>query len=158
MPTFRVAVVALIFLSSLCVAQDDSTEAIRFFEAKVRPLLAKHCLKCHGAKRQEAGLRLDTAEGLKAGGDSGAVVNTAEGTRPNSLLLRAVHRRDGLEMPPDKPLDKAEIRTLEEWVALGAPFPGAAKPASGDGSDHWAFVRTCPPSRCAGIPRDLFPQ
>ena len=135
----RVAVVALIFLSSLCVAQDDSPEAIRFFESKVRPLLAKHCLKCHGAKRQEAGLRLDTAEGLKAGGDSGAVVDTAKGTRQNSLLLRAVHRKDGLEMPPEKPLDRSEIRTLEEWVAFGAPFPAAATRASGDGSGHWAF-------------------
>jgi hypothetical protein len=41
------------------------------FEAKVRPLLAKHCWSCH---RQSAmgGLRLDSREAVLKGGKSGA--------------------------------------------------------------------------------------
>lgn len=33
---------------------------VEFFEKKVRPVLAEHCYSCHGPKRQQAGLRLDS--------------------------------------------------------------------------------------------------
>ena len=32
----------------------------RFFEARVRPMLAEHCFTCHGPKKQKGDLRLDT--------------------------------------------------------------------------------------------------
>ena len=38
-------------------------EQERFFEEKVRPLLAANCWECHGAKKQESGLRLDSRPG-----------------------------------------------------------------------------------------------
>jgi uncharacterized membrane protein len=47
---------------------------LEHFETKVRPVLAEHCYSCHGAKKQSAGLRLDTAAGIKAGADDGAQV------------------------------------------------------------------------------------
>ena len=50
-----------------------SAAQIEFFETKVRPVLADHCYSCHGPKKQSAGLRLDTAAGLKAGADNGPV-------------------------------------------------------------------------------------
>jgi hypothetical protein len=31
-----------------------------FFESKVRPILVENCWSCHGAKKQMAGLRLDS--------------------------------------------------------------------------------------------------
>lgn len=41
------------------------------FATHVKPLFAKHCLKCHGSDKQQAGLRLDKAAEALRGGDSG---------------------------------------------------------------------------------------
>ena len=50
-------------------APKPSAEQIEFFEKKVRPILVDNCVSCHGPKKQNAGLRLDTAAGLKGGAD-----------------------------------------------------------------------------------------
>jgi len=39
------------------------------FEKDVRPILAKRCLKCHGAEEQLAGVRLDRLTADLGGGD-----------------------------------------------------------------------------------------
>ena len=121
------------------VAQDEPAESLRFFELRVRPVLAEHCLKCHGSDRQEAGLRLDSAEALQRGGDSGDVVNRTKGAWRESLLLKAIHRKDGLEMPPERPLNGSQIRQLEQWVKLGAPYPVSTEPVTNVAEAHWAF-------------------
>ena len=48
-------------------------EQIEFFETEIRPLLAERCFECHGAGVDPpfGGLRLDSRDGLLAGGDSG---------------------------------------------------------------------------------------
>ena len=35
-----------------------------FFESRVRPVLVEHCQKCHGAAKQQASLRLDSAAAI----------------------------------------------------------------------------------------------
>jgi mono/diheme cytochrome c family protein len=95
-------------------------EQVRFFEAKVRPLLVQHCHSCHGPKKASGGLRLDSAAGLHAGGDTGRLIDP---TKPDdSLLLRAV-RHQGPKMPPKKKLPDADVRLLAQWVRQGAPWP-----------------------------------
>ena len=44
-------------------------EQERFFEAKIRPVLATQCAKCHAstAKKLRGGLRLDSREGVRKG-------------------------------------------------------------------------------------------
>ena len=37
----------------------------------IKPVLRERCYACHGALKQKSGLRLDTAERLKAGADEG---------------------------------------------------------------------------------------
>ena len=39
------------------------------FSRDIQPLLAKHCLECHGTDKSESGLRLDTGRSIRAGGD-----------------------------------------------------------------------------------------
>jgi hypothetical protein len=36
---------------------------VTLFEAKIRPLFIEQCQKCHGEKKQENGLRLDSKAG-----------------------------------------------------------------------------------------------
>jgi mono/diheme cytochrome c family protein len=112
----------------------DATENAAFFEAKVRPLLLEQCSACHGEKQQAGGLRLDTADGLAKGANSGAVV--IAGDVEKSSLLRAVHYDGKVKMPPGGKLPGAEIAALTEWVRRGAVWPATksiptATPTSG---------------------------
>ncbi|MDB4394315.1 hypothetical protein N9Z67_03060, partial [Rhodopirellula sp.] len=42
-----------------------------FFENRIRPILIDHCIECHGEKKQEGGLRLDSRDAWERGGDRG---------------------------------------------------------------------------------------
>jgi hypothetical protein len=98
---------------------------ITFFETKIRPLLAEHCYQCHGDEEQEAGLRLDTWEGLAAGGNAGSALQP--GKPQTSLLLVAVHHDDPtLQMPPDNKLSDSQIADLTAWIQRGAAHPDAS--------------------------------
>ena len=113
----------------------------RFFEERVRPLLAEHCHACHGAKKQQSGLRLDSRAAVLKGSDNGPVVVPREPA--GSRLLEAIGYADSLKMPPAGPLPAAAVATLREWVERGLPWgldagPTPA-PAVAEGRQHWAF-------------------
>jgi hypothetical protein len=115
-------------------------EGVDFFERTIRPLFAERCYGCHSARapKLKGGLRLDTPEGLRQGGTSGAVF--AAGDPDRSLLVRAVRYQDEeLRMPPKERLTPAQVADLEAWVRRGAPLPAPAAPAADPRGDHWAF-------------------
>jgi hypothetical protein len=140
--------VATCFSGSLIHAQSLSSEDNAFFENKVRPLLAKHCLECHGKDpaKIKGGLLLDSHEGWMAGGDSGDVIDP--GNPGKSLLMETVrYANQDLQMPPKYKLSDQEIGVLEEWIQRGAPDPRkkSGPIAAKTGIDwskaksHWAF-------------------
>lgn len=110
-----------------------------FFEAKIRPLLLDNCVSCHGAKKQESGLRLDSRAAILKGGDSGAAVRL--GKPDMSLIVAAVTRTGDLKMPPNKPFSTDQVAAISKWVQMGLPWPDTApmiaKPTAAD--SHWAF-------------------
>jgi len=98
------------------------------FDRDIRPILAEHCLECHGldAGSRQGDLRLDTAEG--------ATPQAVLPGRPDeSELVRRILATDpDLRMPPPAKgpgLTATEIDTLRRWIAAGAPYEG-----------HWAFA------------------
>lgn len=97
-----------------------STEQLKFFETKIRPLLATRCFKCHSEKKQQGELRLDARSLIIEGGESGAAI--VPGKPDESLLIEAV-RYESFEMPPDGRLKAEEIALLEKWIADGAFWP-----------------------------------
>ena len=121
-----------VFLTLICLVgingggfiarADDSRYAERAaqFEREIRPVLVKECIKCHGEKKQEGGLRLDTPAGMLKGGDSGAAI--VAGKPEQSTLINAIHHRD-LEMPPSGKLPDKTLLHFERWVAGGAVWP-----------------------------------
>ena len=123
------AAMALIFLAG-SVARAESVD----FARDVRPLLARHCFKCHGPDEgaRKGKLRLDHREAALAGGRSGqpAVV---PGKPDQSELIRRLDPGDEKEiMPPPlakSPLAAREKEILRAWVAAGAEY-----------RPHWAFV------------------
>ncbi|MDA0586531.1 MAG: PSD1 and planctomycete cytochrome C domain-containing protein [Planctomycetota bacterium] len=108
------------------------------FEKHVQPILSRHCLKCHGPKEQQSGLRLDRRSSLLRGGDIGepAIV---PGKSAESFLIKVVSGTDpDVTMPPEGDrLSKKEVDTLRAWIDQGAKTPGGD-----DGkltTDHWSF-------------------
>src|SRR5690349_8895810 len=85
-----------------------------FFEKDVRPLLADHCFKCHGAESKIRGnLNLMSRAGLTKGGDLGPAFDEKEPAK--SLLLKAVeYKDDDLQMPPKGKLKDEQIATLRK--------------------------------------------
>ena len=59
-------ILLLLTSTSGTICADDAT-ALKQFEQHVRPLLETRCLKCHGEKKQEGGLRLDSLDGMLTG-------------------------------------------------------------------------------------------
>jgi len=71
----------------LCAADPADLE---FFEKRVRPLLATHCLECHAADTESnGGLLLDSRAGWERGGDSGPAI--VPGKPDESLRLTYRH-------------------------------------------------------------------
>ena len=135
-------------------ARGDDGAGSRFFETKIRPVLAENCFGCHGpdSGKGKAGLRIDSLESLRRGGKSGPAI--VPGDPDASLLILAVRHDSSLAaMPPKSKLQPGEIATLAAWVKMGAPWPTAAtarvapkmKPAASDGKwdestrAFWAF-------------------
>src|SRR5436305_12738350 len=104
-------------------------EQEKLFEVKVRPLLAANCFECHGPKKQESGLRLDSRAAVIEGGDSGARA-VVPGEPDRSLLIKAVNHVGDYHMPPKRKLADDEIAALTEWVKAGLPWPAVATPTS----------------------------
>ena len=107
----------------------------------VKPLFVKHCHACHAAKKQESGLRLDTAAAALVGGDSGPAL--VPGKSADSLLVRAIEGADNVsQMPPEgRPrLAASEIKLIKAWIDSGAKAPAGEEPEKLV-VDHWSFRR-----------------
>ena len=123
---FVVCAVTLFAATSGAASGETDTE---FFEKRVRPLLAEHCLECHSVeKKVKGGLRLDFEGGWRAGGDSGMAM--VPGDVDASLLVKVVRYEDvDLQMPPRRKMSASEIGVIEEWVRRGGPDPRKEDPA-----------------------------
>src|SRR5262249_46267297 len=104
------------------------------FQRDVRPLLSRHCFKCHGPddKARKAKLRLDVREAALAGGKSGQPA-VAPGKPEQSALVERIFSTDESDiMPPPStknPLSEEQKQILKRWIAEGAEY-----------RPHWAFV------------------
>jgi hypothetical protein len=119
-----------------------TSEQVKFFEAKIRPVLVDRCYSCHSAKAAElkGGLALDTRDGLRVGGDKGRSI--VPGSPDKSLLIRAVrHTDEDYKMPPQEKLPAAVIADLEQWVAMGAPDPREGAANLTTKRDPWEAAR-----------------
>ena len=123
-------------LTALGPSGDDD-----FFESRVRPVLVEHCLKCHGDKKQEMGLRLDSGTALARGSEAGPVI--VPGDPSGSVMIEAIRHEGTTKMPPDGKLSPQAIADIETWVKQGAKWPeteavASSAPSAGP-SAHWAF-------------------
>ena len=150
----------LLLISNLLAAAPNDAAAIRHFERRIRPLLIRHCVSCHGPKKQESSLRVDSRAALVRGGDRGPAINLKQPDK--SLLLQAIVGEGDLKMPPKRKLKANVIADFKRWLQAGAKWP-AEKTSSGNSRQadkHWAFqpiARPKPPQTAsADNPIDAF--
>ncbi len=148
---FTILFALVVLANSADAAVDVAGNA--FFEAKIRPVLANRCYKCHSEQAAKAGklkgaLLLDSREGLLKGGEDGPIV--VPGKPDQSRLIQAIRfTKLDFQMPPRDRLSAAIVADFEKWVAMGAPDPRqsttvvAAPPKRvidlDAGRKYWAF-------------------
>jgi mono/diheme cytochrome c family protein len=135
----------LLASTSLAIAADPAGANV--FEEKVHPLLEKHCVECHGAKKQKGELRLDAKVFAFKGGHEGAVI--VPGDIAKSPLFKRITSTDDDERMPPKgdPLTAEQIAAVKSWIEGGAVWPenDADRAAAVDKRlQHWSVqpVRT----------------
>lgn len=103
------------------------------FAREVQPLLAEHCLECHGPDDSKGGLVLTSRElALKAleSGSYGIVPGKPD---KSEMIVRLLSTDPDEQMPPPKhrekhPVKPHDIAVLKRWIAEGAKF-----------EQHWAY-------------------
>lgn len=98
--------------------QGSAHGGVDFFQSKVAPLLAKHCLECHDTNAREGALDLSRKDAAFKGGDSGEAI--IPGNAEESSLWESVYFGD---MPEDRdPLSQEEQDILKDWINDGADW------------------------------------
>ncbi len=134
--------IAFLFSGSFAINAADRA-GTDFFENFVRPVLAEQCYACHSSQISvpQAGLRVDSLEGLLAGGNSGPALEP--GDPEASLLVRVLRHTDRVRMPPTGRLADTEVDRIATWIQMGAPYPepdATEAPEVSVDARHWAFA------------------
>ena len=102
----------------------------------VKPLLASRCFDCHGALKQEAKLRVDTAQAM-----IDAEIIIPGKPDDSELIYRITSHEPEERMPPEHEgamFIKDEVEVIRQWIAKGANAPKDEKPEP-DPKEHWAY-------------------
>ena len=129
-------------LSALAFRGACGEEPAVDYARDIQPLFEKNCYQCHGAKKQESGLRLDVRSRALKGGDSGDPAVVPNQCEKSQLLARVSSDDPEERMPPkdhDQPLAKEEIALLRSWIEQGAAWPDSLANEPKLASEHWAF-------------------
>ena len=135
-------IAAILVVGSTILAARPGVASPDEYDRVVKPILARHCVSCHGRERPKAGLRLDTASRAVAGGDGGPAV--VPGKADDSPLYLALAGEGGIDRMPYKrpPLAPEQVEAIRAWIEAGAAVPSGEVPSVPP--THWSFV---PPGR-----------
>jgi len=96
------------------------------YVSDIKPIFEKSCVRCHGAEKPKARLRLDGLEAALKGGEDGKVI--LPGNSAGSILVHNIAyagKQDGYMPPPRNraniaPLTKEQIGLVRAWIDQGA--------------------------------------
>ncbi|MCR9202818.1 MAG: PSD1 and planctomycete cytochrome C domain-containing protein, partial [Planctomycetaceae bacterium] len=100
----------------------------RYYTANVRPILVKHCARCH-MQKQQGDFRLTDRSSLLRGGESGQPAVVPGKPDESPLLDLVAASADDYRMPPlGDGLSDEEVQVVRQWIASGVAMPEAAAP------------------------------
>ena len=133
-----VTAIWVVFIFASGISADEAVD----YKRDVRPLLTQKCAACHGAFKQESGLRLDVGVLIRQGSDNGKVV--LPGNAAESPIIHRVAAADlDFRMPPQgegQMLNSEQIALLSAWISQGASIPDE-EVIPADPREHWAYQR-----------------
>lgn len=109
---------ALVFLTT--AAAQEKVD----FATQIRPIFEQRCTECHGAKEQEADLRLDTRSGAFPENEKHWVIRPGKPAESELLKRIKLPASDADVMPAEgDPLPADQIALIERWITEGAVWP-----------------------------------
>lgn len=143
----KAQIIGFLTLAMVCAnsGATHATDSAEFFRQKILPVLVSKCFGCHSqqAEEIEGGLRLDSRDAMRQGGDSGPAI--VPGNLSQSLLLAAITSKEN-QMPPNEPLSAEVIEDFRKWIASGAVDTREAaselaysEPDYSEERKYWAF-------------------
>ena len=103
-----------------------STQKGVTYAKDIKPIFDKSCVKCHGAEKPKAKLRLDSLEGSLKGSADNKVIEP--GNSAKSILVHNIAQLGDEDtwMPPKDnkakidPLTKEQVGLIRAWIDQGA--------------------------------------
>jgi uncharacterized membrane protein len=104
-----------------------STKANVTYATDIKPIFEASCVKCHGAEKPKAGLKLTSLEGALKGTKEGKVIEPGNSTKSSLVIsVACISEDEDSWMPPKNnkakiaPLTKEEVSLIRAWVDQGA--------------------------------------
>jgi uncharacterized membrane protein/mono/diheme cytochrome c family protein len=91
-------------------------------DPNVAAILKANCVGCHNQVKLKGGLALDSVEGLRNGGDDGAVVVAGNPGHSEVMIRLLLTPGDKEHMPPPgkRALSAEEVEVIRKWIEDGA--------------------------------------
>ncbi len=104
-------------------AKPGGAPSLAGIDPRVVGIFKANCVGCHNEVKFKGGLALDSVEGLRNGGDGGAVVVPGNAGSSEMMIRLTLTPGDKEHMPPPgkKALSAKEIETIRAWIEAGAP-------------------------------------
>lgn len=102
------------------------------FNTHIRPILAKHCVACHGGVKQASGVSFIYRDKALAEGDSGTPAIVPGDVEASYMVERIADPDPDYRMPPadhGSALSEREIALVKQWIEEGAEW-----------EEHWSFT------------------
>jgi hypothetical protein len=142
-------------VSTLCSASLLAEDAVDFAK-DIAPILAEHCVKCHGPEKQKGKYRIDGKADAFKGGKSEKAAITAGDPEKSEVISRIFLAKDSDDlMPPEGGPLADELRgKLKMWVKAGAVWPDdmVVKVAATTGAAPAASAPAATPAPARPIP------
>src|SRR5437773_6946196 len=117
------------------------------FAKQIQPILQQNCVKCHGAEKQKAKLRLDSKEAAMKGGKDGVVIIAGNAEKSEMYRRITLPKGDDDIMPNEgDPLSREQTELVRDWINQGADWPETAQAKLSE-----------PTNPLAGLPADFKP-
>jgi len=126
-------ILSAVFLLPLYVGADTVATKISFND-KVRPILNRSCVGCHGGVKKAGNVSLIYREEALGKGESKKFVIVPGKPMESELYLRIISKDPKYMMPEPgdhgKPLDEEEVAIIKQWIEEGAHW-----------EEHWAYIK-----------------
>jgi|SRR5438128_3633183 len=143
MKKFITIAVALVSLANWRTRAENKVD----FAKQIQPILQQSCVKCHGAEKQKAKLRLDSKEAAMKGGKDGVVIVAGNAEKSEMYRRITLPKGDDDIMPNEgDPLSREQTELVRDWINQGADWPETAQAKLSE-----------PTNPLAGLPADFKP-